>query len=168
MKNKKTKPANSASRIPRRTIMIVTAIAVVAIAAITVVSRQSTTKQINNPQTAAAKAPESLKPRVAAQDLQLNAQQIRPLTQQEAEQLAQRLKGMLNKSTDGLVPVKHEDGSTSIDLQGRFQNVTVARVNADGTITQSCVDSPQAAASFFQIDPKLLEEDKPLRPTPVN
>jgi len=167
MKKKKAKPARSARRFQRRTIMIVTAIAVVAIAAITVVSRQSAnTKTVS---TGTAKAPEYVNARVAAQDLQVPQNgRIRPLTQEEAAQLAQKLKGLLNKSTDGLEQVHHQDGSISMDLQGRFQNVTVARVNEDGTTEQSCVDNPKAAASFFKMDPQLLEDSKPVRPTPVN
>jgi len=82
---------------------------------------------------------------------------IQPLTPQEAEKLAAGLKPMLNQSTEGLVQVQHPDGSVSVDLEDRFQNVTVARVNKDGTITQSCVDNPRAAGAFFGIDPKLIE-----------
>ena len=43
-----------------------------------------------------------------------------------------------------------------MDLQGRFQNVALARKEAEGTVTQSCVDNPQAGAAFFRIDPKLV------------
>lgn len=39
------------------------------------------------------------------------------------------------RDMSGLVPVQHPDGSTSIDLEGRFQHVPVGRVNEDGTIT---------------------------------
>ena len=94
--------------------------------------------------------------KVAGRDVQVDPQtgQIKPLTPAEAQQLADGLKTMLNKSTEGLVPEKHPDGSASIDLQGRFQNVAMARVNADGTLEQSCVDEPLAAAQFFGIDPK--------------
>jgi len=53
--------------------------------------------------------------------------------------------------------VRHPDGSVSMDLEGRLQNVTVARVNRDGRVLQSCVDNPQAAGAFFGIDPKLIE-----------
>jgi hypothetical protein len=63
---------------------------------------------------------------------------------------------MLNKSTDGLVQVQNPDGSVSMDLQGRFQNVTVARVNEDGRVEQSCIDEPEQAAQFLGIDPQLL------------
>jgi hypothetical protein len=172
MKNKKTKPAGAVKRFSRRPLMIVTAIALVAIAAITVVSRQSV-KQTNEVQAvsaATANVP-AKHVQVASQDVPVNPQtaQIRPLTQEEAERLAREIKGMLSKSTDGLPQVKHEDGSTSMDLQGRFQNVTLARVNADGTVTHSCVDSPKAAAKFLGVDPRLVEEDgKLIRPTPVN
>lgn len=101
--------------------------------------------------------------KVAGQDVQVDSEtgQIKPLTPEQAKKLAEGLKGMLNKSSEGLAEEQHADGSVSMDLQGRFQNVTVARVNKDGTVTQSCVDSPRAAAAFFGIDPKLLEPDKP-------
>jgi hypothetical protein len=96
--------------------------------------------------------------KVAGRDVQVDPQtgQIRPLTPEEAKQLADGLKVMLNRSTDGLVPVQHADGSVSMDLEGRFQNVAVAKTNADGSVTQSCLDNPEAAASFFGIDPQLL------------
>ena len=89
----------------------------------------------------------------------------RPLTQEEAQKVAQGIKQLINKSTEGLVSVQHADGTVSMDLQGRFQNVAVARKNADGTITQACVDTPEAAATFFQIDPQLVEDQAtPKRP----
>lgn len=91
--------------------------------------------------------------------------QSRPLTQEEAQKVAQGIKQLVNKSIDGLVSVQHADGTVSMDLQGRFQNVAVAKKNADGTITQACVDTPEAAARFFQIDPQLVEDQStPRRP----
>lgn len=100
--------------------------------------------------------------KVAGQDVQLDSQtgDMKPLTPQEAEKLAAGLKPMLNQSTEGLVQVHHADGSVSMDLQGRFQNVTVARMNADGSVTESCVDNPRAAGAFFGIDPKLLGDKR--------
>ena len=82
--------------------------------------------------------------------------QVRPLTQQEAKELAAGIKELVNQSTDGLQSVQHADGSVSIDLQGRFQSVAVAKRNEDGKLTQSCVDNPKAAANFFEIDPQLV------------
>jgi len=82
--------------------------------------------------------------------------QVRPLTQEEAQKLADGIKLLVNQSTDGLEPVRHTDGSVSIDLQGRFQNVAVAKLDENGKLTQSCVDNPAAAAAFFEIDPQLV------------
>jgi hypothetical protein len=87
------------------------------------------------------------------------------LTPEEAQKLAAGLKDKLNQSTEDLVQVRHQDGSVSMDLQGRFQNVTVARINKDGSVSQACVDNPGAAGAFFGIDPKLLETDSRSVPT---
>ena len=82
------------------------------------------------------------KVRVDAQALQQG-----PLTQAEAQQLADQLEG--NKATDGLVQEKHADGTVAVDLQGRFQNVTLARKNDDGSVSAACVDTPEAASAFL-------------------
>lgn len=101
--------------------------------------------------------------KVAGQDMPVDSQgQIRPLTPEEAKKLAEGLKGMLNKSSEGLVEQHNADGSVEMDLQGRFQSVTVARINKDGSVTQSCVDNPGAAGAFFGIDPKSI---RPARST---
>jgi hypothetical protein len=81
---------------------------------------------------------------------------VRPLEQDEKARLAQGLRQIINNSTDGLVEVRHEDGSVSMDLNGHFQNVMLARREADGLISESCVNDLEAAADFFQIDPQLL------------
>lgn len=99
--------------------------------------------------------------KVAGQDMPVDSQgQIRPLTPDEAKKMAEGLKGMLNKSSEGLVEEHNADGSTDMDLQDRFQSVTVARVNKDGTVTQSCVDNPRAAGAFFGIDPKMIRPNR--------
>jgi len=164
MKKKKANVAKSAKRFPRPAVLIVTAIAVLAIAAITVVSRQSAqaTKGPQKETTAMANVDKKFAAvKVAGQSVPVNSQgQIRPLTQEEAQKLADGLKGMLNKSSEGLVEEQHADGSVTVNLQGRFQSVTVARENDDGTISTSCVDNPRAAGAFFGIDPKLLENNR--------
>lgn len=175
MKKKKTRSAQAGKRLPRRSVIIIAAIALVSIAAITVISRQSTSgKQIDGPQRTTKAMAETAgrkytKVKVGGQDVFVDSQtgKIKPLTPQEAQELAQGLKGMLNKSTEGLVQVQEADGSVTMDLQGRFQNVIVARENEDGTVTESCVDNPRAAANFFGIDQKLLESG-PQAPKPLN
>ena len=155
MTKKKKLRAKSVQKGRRFSIPLVISIVVIAAAAITVVSRQVVTGK-GTAQPATNNHYVTVK--VAGQDVQVNQQtgQIRPLSPQEAQQLAAGLRGLVNQSTAGLVEVKHSDGSVSMDLQGRFQNVAVARVSDDGSITESCVDNPQAAASFFGLDPKLL------------
>jgi uncharacterized membrane protein YdfJ with MMPL/SSD domain len=82
--------------------------------------------------------------------------QSRPLTPDEARMLAEGIKQLVNQSTEGLVQVQRADGSVSMNLQGRFQNVLLAKKESDGTISQACVDNPEEAAAFFEIDPALL------------
>jgi len=168
MKTKKTNLAKRAKRFPRLPVIIITAIAVLVIGAITVLSRQAASDRATNGSakvttpTANAADKKFTKAKFAGQELPVDAKgQIRPLTPDEAKQMAERLKGMLNRSTEGLVREQKADGSITMDLQDRFQNVTVARVNADGTVTTACVDNPRAAGAFLGIDPKLLQPDKP-------
>lgn len=147
---------------------ILVATLILAISAVSVLSRQTAKVKDENKQETATVAPPSaaatktrnyVTVKVAGQDVQVDSQtgKIQPLTPQEAEKLAAGLKPMLNQSSEGLVQVHHPDGSVSMDLENRFQNVTVARVNKDGTVSQSCVDNPRAAGAFFGIDPKLIE-----------
>jgi hypothetical protein len=164
MKNGKRKqPVRATVRSRRLSIISICVTAVIVVgAAITVLSKQlASNKRATPVSTNAASANAGKKyvaVKVAGRDVQVDPQtgQIKPLSPAEAQELADGLKTMLNKSTEGLVPEKHADGSVSIDLQGRFRNVAVARVNADGTLEQSCVDEPLEAAQFFGIDPKLL------------
>jgi hypothetical protein len=82
---------------------------------------------------------------------------VKELSPDEAQKLAGGLKELVNQSTEGLVEVRHANGTVSVNLEDRFQSVTVARVNKNGSISQSCVDNPKAAGAFFGIDPKLID-----------
>jgi len=160
----KQKLTARAKRFPRLTLTTaLVATVILAIAAVAVASRQKAKA------TGASEAERSLqvanksnfiKVRVAGQDVEVDSQtgRMRELTDEEARKLAAGLKQMVNKSTDGLSEVQHADGSVTMDLQDRFQNVLVARVNDDGSVSQSCVDNPEAAGAFFGIDPKLIED----------
>src|SRR5262245_13171421 len=57
---------------------------------------------------------------------------LRPPTPEEARNLAERLTNFLNRSDQGLTIVTHPNGTQSVDLQGRFQSVALARINSDG------------------------------------
>jgi hypothetical protein len=157
---------DSAKRFPRLTLTtVLVATAILAIAAVTVVSSQrARTSKASEAERSAqvAKKANFVTVKVAGQDVQVDGQtgQIKPLTQEEAQKLAAGLGQLVNQSTEGLEQVQHEDGSVSMDLKGRFQNVTVARINQDGTVSEACVDNPQAAGAFFGIDPKLIEAEQ--------
>jgi hypothetical protein len=91
--------------------------------------------------------------------------QWRPLTPEEAQLLAQGIKQLVNQSTEGLVQVHHANGMVSMNLQGRFQSVLLAKKESDGTISQACVDNVDSAAAFFEIDPELLGSTAPVSKT---
>lgn len=139
----------------------IVALAVLGVGAVSVLSRQTANgKEAKDLPTAGTTANKTrIMMRNIGQEPQTPAQdeKIQPLTPQEAETMAQGLKPLLNKSTEGLKQVQHRDGSVSLDLEGRFQNVTVARINKDGTVTTSCVDNARAAGAFFGIDHRLIE-----------
>jgi hypothetical protein len=167
MKQQMKKKKNSTKRL-RRLPLIGILVATAVFAAATVVSMQRTNVMAVRdqrtgsavPNLAANKAGKNYIGKLAGQDVKVDSQtgDIRPLTQDEAERLATGIKPLLNQSTEGLVQVQHADGSVSMDLQGRFQDVAVARMNQDGSISQSCVNNPRAAGAFFGIDPKLLAD----------
>ncbi len=142
---------------------ILLAVPVFAIGAITVATRQRAASQNKNQEASYRVADKSKGNmptiKVVGQDVHVDGEtgQIRALTPDEAEKLAAGLKELINDSPEGLNEVQHADGSVSVDVQGRFQNVTVARINTDGSISRSCVNNPQAAGAFFGIDPKLIE-----------
>lgn len=149
----------------RRFLLVWIAIAVVVAAtAVTVISRQKRTESpvVNRAETkpSATGTRTYITRRVGGQDVHIDTQSgdIKPLTPEEARRLAEGLAPMVDRSTEGLKQVTHPDGSVSMDLQGRFQSVTVARVNTDGTVEQSCVDNPKAAARFFGINPMAIED----------
>lgn len=162
------KPSQRIRRSPSRKIkrlvmvgVVVGVLALVATAAVSMRAKQTSDRPLSNART-------NLRYRAAAA-VPLNSQtgQVRPLTQEEAQKLADGIKELVNQSSDGLQSVRHADGSVSIDLQGRFQNIAVAKIDEDGKLSQSCIDNRAAAAAFFEIDPQLVGV-KSVRPSTNN
>lgn len=89
---------------------------------------------------------------VGGKKIRVNAQTMQqgPLNQEQSQQIADALED--NKSTEGLVEVRHEDGTVTVDLQGRFKSVMMAKKNDDGSVSNACVDTPEAAKSFLKRD----------------
>jgi hypothetical protein len=116
--------------------------------AVTAIARYESRKPVIN--ATAQPASNFVTVEVGGKKIQVNALRLQqgPLTQDQSQQIADALKD--NKSTDGLVQVQHADGTVEMDLQGRFQNVMLAKKNDDGSVSEACVDSPEAASAFLQ------------------
>jgi hypothetical protein len=67
----------------------------------------------------------------------------------KSEEFAAGLKSLVNNSFEGLTPQKRADGSVYVNLEGRFQNVIVAKREDDGSLSQTCVNNPEAADAFL-------------------
>jgi hypothetical protein len=74
---------------------------------------------------------------------------LRPPTPDEARQLGAALKNYLNRSSQGLVVKTHPNGMQSVDLQGRFQSVSLAKINPDGSTSERCVTNMREAQDFL-------------------
>ncbi len=131
--------------------IVVFAGVIVALAAVTVIAK------FGSPRSGVSKSPNAsasddgfVTVNVGGKKIRVNARAMQqgPLTQEQSQQIADALQN--NKSTDGLVEVKHADGSIEMNLQGRFQNVVIAKKNDDGSVSTACVDNAAAARSFLQ------------------
>jgi hypothetical protein len=78
---------------------------------------------------------------------------LRPPTPDEARQLGAALKNFLNRSDQGLTITTHANGVQSVDLQGRFQSVSLAKINPDGSASEKCVTSMSEAQAFLMPAP---------------
>lgn len=65
-------------------------------------------------------------------------------------QLADLIRTLTNRSTAGLVEKKTAGGGVTIDLEGRFQNVMLARIGSKGEPVAACVTGLDEANLFFR------------------
>jgi hypothetical protein len=73
----------------------------------------------------------------------------RPDAQQD-RMLADTIKRLTNRSTDGLVQKRGTSGSGfSVDLEDRFQNVMLSKIDVDGEPVAACITSVEEANAFF-------------------
>ena len=75
---------------------------------------------------------------------------LRAPTPDEARRLGAALRNYLNRSSQGLIVKTHPNGAQSVDLQGRFQSVSLAKINPDGSVSEKCVTSMQEADGFLK------------------
>lgn len=100
----------------------------------------------------AAKGDNGVNGQQAAADKQTG--KLRQPSAEETKELLDGLTPLVNQSAEGLNVVKHDDGSLSVDLQDRFQNVAVAKIGADGKVEEKCVTSVAEAKDFLSRDAK--------------
>ncbi len=84
---------------------------------------------------------------------------LREPTPEEKKALADEVARTTRFDDAGLTPVRRADGSVMVDLEGRFETASVARVRG-GKVETGCVTSRAEAEAFF--DGKAA----PARPTP--
>ena len=88
--------------------------------------------------------------------------ELRQPTREEVEELLEAMKPYLDQSSEGLTPVTYPDGTIGLDLQDRFQSVSVARVDSD-EVHARCVTTPDEARAFLA-GPRAKPEPKPATP----
>jgi hypothetical protein len=138
----------------------VVAIVVLAAAAVTVVSKH---RVVSDQAQLSVKASQRVETLRASRKFSLTNQsvQTQDLSPEQADRLAAGLGEMIDPSANGLTEVHHADGSVSIDLSGLFENVTVARVERNGSVSQSCVNNPESAGAFFGLNPNRITSPSP-------
>jgi hypothetical protein len=76
---------------------------------------------------------------------------LRLPTPQETQELVDSLVEMTNRSMDGLEVRTLANGTKSVDIDGRFQSVMLARPSEDGTWEMKCVTTFDEATEFLGI-----------------
>jgi hypothetical protein len=76
---------------------------------------------------------------------------LRLPTPQETQDLVDSLVEMTNRSMDGLQVTTLANGTKSVDIDGRFQSVMLARPSEDGTWEMKCVTTFDEATEFLGI-----------------
>jgi len=85
---------------------------------------------------------------------------LRAITPEEARALVDGMARYVNQSSEGLTLVRHENGAISVDLDDRFQSVSLARVAADGSAVVRCVNTKEEAQQFLAKDRKTAKAKK--------
>jgi hypothetical protein len=63
------------------------------------------------------------------------------------------LRNALSRSARGLEVIRHDDGTLTVDLQGRFHSISAARLGADGRIETICTTRHESLADYLAAHP---------------
>ena len=137
-------PAKTRTRMAkRRHVGVILTLVVLALAVGTFTFSRMTTQANSSPQ--------SKKKYVATEEVILDQTtgRLRKPTVEETQAIVDQVTAFTNRSSEGLTSVQQPDGSTKVDLEGRYSGVTLGRANADGTTEVRCVMSMEEAADFL-------------------
>ncbi|HUM06555.1 MAG TPA: hypothetical protein VLT90_13905 [Terriglobales bacterium] len=84
--------------------------------------------------------------------------QLRQPTAEEAKALADQMRATQSKKA--LKAVKHSNGSKSVKLSDQFMETMIVRINADGSLSEACVKTPDEAAAFLTSEQKKAADTK--------
>ena len=90
---------------------------------------------------------------------------LRQPTQEEIKALVEGMK--LNDSAEGLTSKRVGNGSQVMSIDGRFENMVVAKTNADGSVSTACVSNKKQAEAFLEADAAKAEEAKKAKNDPT-
>ncbi len=74
---------------------------------------------------------------------------VRAPTREEVKALLEAAGGVVSQSAEGLSVVRRPDGVRYLDLEGRFESVSLAKIE-DGEVRTGCVTTPQEARRFLE------------------
>lgn len=88
---------------------------------------------------------------VATRDITVDKETgaLRKPTAAETEELVASLTTMLKPPAEGLTPIALPNGTTAMNVKGRFAPVMLARPNPDGTTDLRCVTTFEEALDFL-------------------
>jgi hypothetical protein len=74
---------------------------------------------------------------------------IRKPTAEERAKLAKALGMSHNRSAEGLKVTRYANGMQRVDLNGRFQTFSLAKIGKDGKVKERCVTDQAEAKAFL-------------------
>lgn len=106
-------------------------------------------------------APDETSANASGQQVAVDAKtgKLRKPTQEEIDALVSGMK--LNDSPEGLKAKSVGNGSVVMDLEGRFETATIAKINPDGTLSTTCVNNAKGAEAFLKADTSKAKQPTP-------
>lgn len=85
---------------------------------------------------------------------------VRQPTAEEIQALSEAMNKMFSRSAASVTVTEYSDGMISAELGDAFQNMTLVRINPDGSKSEACVEGLEQALEFFAVAPRPLYEEK--------